>query len=203
MRTDDNGYWGPEDDNSGLSAAVAAAPDIEAKWLPHVKGRLCAFQAGGHCGVFPLELSKHFASVYTAEPEFDNWICLTRNCRAANVYPFRAAVGDAHGWCTVNKPQPHNSGAHFVSMGGSVPIIPIDSFELAACDLIALDVEGYEWYALKGAEKTLKRHRPTVIFEVKHSQRFQRGRTDIVNLLGGYEKVATVGIDEIWTPVGA
>jgi hypothetical protein len=48
-----------------------------------------------------------------------------------------------------------------------VPVSTIDSFlpELPAVKLIKLDIEGGEFHALKGAEETINRFRPVVIFE--------------------------------------
>ena len=50
---------------------------------------------------------------------------------------------------------------------GDIPTILIDDLDLAVLDFIKLDVEGYELRALRGAEATLKRCRPVVMFEDK------------------------------------
>ncbi len=41
----------------------------------------------------------------------------------------------------------------------------LDAMDLPECDLIWLDVEGYELYALMGAEQTIERFWPAVIIE--------------------------------------
>jgi len=55
------------------------------------------------------------------------------------------------------------------SNGLSERVLTVSLDELASCldpvDLIKIDVEGFEHLVLKGAQETLKRHRPTLIVE--------------------------------------
>jgi hypothetical protein len=46
-----------------------------------------------------------------------------------------------------------------------VQVMLIDDLELDACDAIQLDIEGYEYPALKGAERTIERFRPVIATE--------------------------------------
>jgi hypothetical protein len=41
----------------------------------------------------------------------------------------------------------------------------IDSLGLEACNIIQLDVEGFEQYAIAGAVKTLEKFRPVIVAE--------------------------------------
>ena len=45
------------------------------------------------------------------------------------------------------------------------PIITIDSLNLSDVDLIHLDLEGYELFALQGAIETIKRYKPLIVLE--------------------------------------
>ncbi len=62
----------------------------------------------------------------------------------------------------------------------------IDDLELAELDFIKLDVEGYEYQALKGAEQTLKRCRPMVMFEDK-------GKGDDPQLKRAHDYILSLG----------
>jgi FkbM family methyltransferase len=46
-----------------------------------------------------------------------------------------------------------------------VPAVRIDDMNLSALDLLQLDVEGAEAFALRGAEQSLKKFRPVVSVE--------------------------------------
>ena len=50
--------------------------------------------------------------------------------------------------------------------GEEIKLTTIDSLELERLDFIKLDIEGYELFALKGAEETIKRCKPLIAFEI-------------------------------------
>ncbi len=50
---------------------------------------------------------------------------------------------------------------------GDIPTIRIDDLELPDLAFFKLDIEGYEARALRGAEQTLLRFKPLVMFEDK------------------------------------
>jgi FkbM family methyltransferase len=159
-------------------------------------------QAGGNCGVYPLELSRHFSQVYTFEPDSHNFECLLINCRGVeNIQARCAALADKE--CTVAlQLNPNNCGSHHVSGSGTIPALTIDSLKLDACDLIALDVEGYEWPALQGAYRTLDLFHPTLILETKkHGERYGYKSDQMRDWVKerGYTYRDKVGRDEIWS----
>ncbi len=49
--------------------------------------------------------------------------------------------------------------------GERVPVVPIDQFELMACALLKIDVEGMEQDVLRGAHATIKRFKPILYIE--------------------------------------
>ena len=69
------------------------------------------------------------------------------------------------------------------------------------CDLIALDVEGYEFRALQGAARTVELFRPTIIWERKHGGRYSGDHLALPEWLKarGYTHRDTVERDEIWS----
>jgi FkbM family methyltransferase len=53
----------------------------------------------------------------------------------------------------------------------AVRVVPLDCFSLSP-DLIKLDVEGFEYQALKGLEKTLRLQRPALLIEINNIERW-------------------------------
>ena len=54
-----------------------------------------------------------------------------------------------------------------VTSGGDISAIPIDELKLQNVGFIKLDVEGFEFKALRGATSTIKELKPVVFMEVK------------------------------------
>ena len=88
-----------------------------------------------------------------------------------NGHAHHAALGDAPGSIVVDVPdysQPNNFGGMPLgafSQGERVPLVTIDSLELAACHFMKIDVEGMEQSVIRGATETLRRHRPVLYVE--------------------------------------
>ena len=58
-----------------------------------------------------------------------------------------------------------------------IPMITIDSLNLNGCDLIALDVEGYEQGVLQGSINTIRKYKPVIIaerFNGREQQQFMK-----------------------------
>jgi FkbM family methyltransferase len=166
--------------------------------MPFVKNFRRAIDVGGHCGLWSRPMAAMFSRVYAFEP-----IELHRACFEANIHPesidgpganvtlYPFALGN-HADTVYLHTGPSSSGDTFVKEDGehTAEMITLDDFadaEMAPLDLdfIKLDCEGYEFYALKGGEKTIKRWRPTVIVEQKpgKGRQFGLGDHDAVALL--------------------
>lgn len=79
--------------------------------------------------------------------------------------------GFFHGWpdCSVGVIDPAAGFAHLAEEQDRVPTTTIDALVARtgrAPDVITMDVEGSEWFALEGATRTLAEHRPTVFVSV-------------------------------------
>jgi FkbM family methyltransferase len=136
--------------------------------LLHVTNFDACVQAGGNCGVWPMELGKKFGTVYTFEPDHDNFVCLAHNCSyQSNIVAIQAALGQPGEAPIQLEGDRSNCGGYQVAPGGSIPVLTIDSLNLPSCGLIALDIEGYEAKALQGAQETLHRCRPVILLEMK------------------------------------
>lgn len=134
-------------DLSHLVAAVALCPQ-----------RRAAFDGGAHRGIWTRAMCDQFDRVVAVEPTE----------RADRIDPratvTRAALGAEPGQCGIAEGAQNTGQAHVVT-GYSVPLITVDSLGLTGLDLLKLDVEGYELFALRGARETLERERPVVVIE--------------------------------------
>jgi FkbM family methyltransferase len=141
--------------------------------LQHCPKRGTALQAGGNVGLLAWLLAKEFARVVTFEPVRATYECLKANCAgASNVDHHLAALGERDGKISMRGVVTNRGGFH-VDGDGNIPMTTIDKLEVANCDLIVLDVEGYEFPAILGAKKTIERCRPVIILEDKgHSRRY-------------------------------
>lgn len=164
-----------------------------------------AVQAGGNLGVFPARLAQTFHSVYTFEPDALLFPLLVKNAPAENIIRFQAALGCERGHLISTKRTTDtrtHAGVTHVSGRGRIPTMVLDDLGLPFCDLIYLDIEGYELFALKGAVETIGRCKPVVVAEINSAaHRYGLDGSAIHALLGGmgYRHVATSRSDEIFT----
>lgn len=161
------GFIWPEGDQMSKPAALVEVQHM-GDFIEHVQRRNVVVQAGGNVGVYPANLARHFREVHTFEPDPGNYACLSENIKQvkrAKIVAWNAALGDRDGTCGLKSQDHTNMGAVQVAGDGDVEMRRLDSLQLPACDLIWLDVEGYELNALMGAEKTIETHWPAVIIE--------------------------------------
>lgn len=195
-----DGFWWPENDDWCFRVIHDEVSDLDLA-INHTCGRSVAVQAGGNVGVWAAYLAKAFDRVVTVEPDAANYECLTRNV-PANVEHRRAGFGADPGAISMVNVN-GNAGAHYVGGAGDIPVITIDSLDLPACDLICLDVEGFEPDALRGAEQTIRRFRPVIMFEEKGlSERYYnqaRGTAErwVLGLGVGYKVAHKVRADVV------
>ena len=71
-----------------------------------------------------------------------------------------------------------SSGDSWVSGEGEIPLRRMDDLIDGPVDLIKLDCEGYELFALRGGERVLKENRPAVIVEQKPGRARKFGLKD-------------------------
>ena len=138
--------------------------------VPRTRRRV-AVQAGGALGMFPKFLAGRFATVYTFEPDPENFAALMRNAPERNIVKFQAALGDRRALVAISherrsrKPGTAHEGIRHVDGPGPIPTLTVDDLGLNACDLLYLDVEGHELFALRGAVATIARCAPVIVAE--------------------------------------
>lgn len=161
-------------------------------------GRGIVIDGGAHVGSWTMYLSNIFDEVYSFEPNPYNFECLRLNTEnLENVKIFNVALGKEEGEGAYN--WGGNSGAGYITEGDGVKIITIDSLDLPGLDLLKLDIEGFEPQALMGAEKTIKKYRPTVLVERNGaSDRYKTGDAEDVLKELGYRFIVKSHNDYIY-----
>lgn len=196
------GYFVPETDEHCLGAVLDEVGDLGVS-LDLCKDFRTVIQAGGNIGVYPLALSQKFKTVYTVEPDVDNYEALEANtCNARNIVSRRAAFGRVHGRAAIDRVYPDNIGAHQVKEGNEFAVIPIDSLGVVDCDFLQLDVEGSEHEALLGAIATIEAGWPVITLELKgHGERYGYTDDETITWLKfmGYKITDRVNRDVIFT----
>jgi FkbM family methyltransferase len=138
------------------------SPEFFAKLMTHVESPGIMVQAGGNCGQYVRQFSQRFKTVYTFEPDPLNFLCLTLNC-GNNVIKTQACLGNDKNFVDINRKL--DAGAIHVDGPGPVPTVRVDDMDLPSCDLIQLDIEGYEYFALLGAQRTIEKYHPVIMIE--------------------------------------
>jgi FkbM family methyltransferase len=137
-------------------------PEFFSELMTHVDSNSVMVQAGGNCGQYVRQFSQRFDTVYTFEPDPLNFLCLTLNC-GDNVIKTQACLGNDKKFVNIHKGG--DAGAIHVDGTGNIPTMRIDDMHLPACDLIQLDIEGYELFALQGAQRTIEQYHPLLMIE--------------------------------------
>jgi FkbM family methyltransferase len=202
-----DGFAWPSGDIDGRPAVFETLKDLDA-YIELCPQRRVAVQAGGNVGIWALELARQFEQVITFEPDPVNFACLEHNtAKAGNVYIYHAGLG--HYICERGLiREARNCGASRLSMaekgtGPLVSIMTIDSLELPVLDLLQLDVEGFELYALLGAEETIRRCRPLIVLEMKgHGREYGYTDAELEDYVRGlgYERCAVAHRDCVFQP---
>lgn len=135
---------------------------------------------GANIGVLSLAMALYApkGKVFSFEPGENNFSYLEANIEAngsSTVEPIRAGLWDSTGVLQLNVEEGHQGGA-FVgesvnnfTTAESIDATTVDHFVekmgLTRIDLIKLDIEGAEPWALAGAEETIRRFGPALLIE--------------------------------------
>ena len=157
------GLWWPDDVGEKWRHAFKHVKALEASIALCAQHRT-AVQAGGNIGLWPRRMADVFTQVFTFEPEPLSYECLIRNV-PERVMCTGIALGAEYGRCGIER---RSLGSHQVVLDNdSVTVAPLDWLALHDLDLLQLDIEGYEWHALFGAEETIRRCRPIIHLELR------------------------------------
>jgi FkbM family methyltransferase len=201
----ESGWWLPAQVGGSFAKWRDSAAEHVNAACRHVRKFDLAVQAGCHVGIWASLLADKFLEVRTFEPDEVNRRCAEKNLRELpNVWLHDCGLGDRQ-WTAPWYRSLSNTGKHKLAMRGKVdgmvPVITLDSLELRACDLLALDIEGYEEAALRGAEATIEAHRPVILTEdLPHAPWYGLKVDGVRRWMAehGYRQAERIDDDVIW-----
>lgn len=148
--------------------------------------------AGASNGDTPAIFSREygFKTIHAFEPENRNYSLLVKNIRKFqlhNVVPVNMGLGDKTQRARIT----NEEGQSHISTEGkqSVKITTIDQYiakNKIAVGLIKMDIEGYEYYALRGSVNTIKMYHPILLISIYHTGRDFFEIKPMIEKLGGY-----------------
>lgn len=201
-----HGIWLPDHEQHLLEFATKDGWTYQKnkldKAMEYVKARRMAIDIGAHVGLWSMHLEKMFDHVWAFEPIEDHIKCFRKNTEKAHL------IGMAVGMNTETvfiDTEPGSSGNSCVAdKGEATEMCRIDDLEFEYVDFMKLDCEGYEWFALNGAEETIKRCRPVIIVEQKKdfATKYDLHPKQAVQYLKGlgYKEKEVISGDHIMVP---
>lgn len=132
-----------------------------------------AIDVGAHVGQWTWNMGKDFDFVYAFEPVPRYVECWQANIQTSNVRLYECALGETEKIVSLTCGTPGSFGDTFIapeskhSVATDVLMQTLDSFEISQVDFIKIDCEGYEYFVLRGAEKTIRQCKPCIIVEQK------------------------------------
>lgn len=163
--------WCIPDNEAHLEAHLRETPDYSDQYDEGLRlfagsGRT-AIDVGAHIGLWSWHLSKTFLRVMAFEPCPETADCFVQNVYTPNVTLYRCALGERDGATSLVSRPGTAMKTHVSGDEGPVPLRRLDSFSFQEVDFIKIDCEGFDLHVLQGAEQTIARWHPRIIFESK------------------------------------
>jgi FkbM family methyltransferase len=143
--------------------------------LQYVKERSLAIDVGANIGLWSLQMAEEFDRVVAFEPSSLNVELFRRNAPKAEIH--EVALGDRSGTCNLTLTPTFSCMTYIKDEEGTVPMVKLDDYCLTP-DFMKIDCEGYEYFVVRGAEKTIKRAKPVIIIEQKKEAGSRYGKRE-------------------------
>ena len=166
---------------------------------PYLDNPRVIVDVGANIGYSSIFFARNFpeAVIFALEPVQDNFDCLLENIRDCDgIIPYNVAAGRSEGSLVLSLLHNAEKNLGMMSVYGNgtraetVPMFPLDELcGLATVDFIKIDVEGYEYDVLRGADGVLAKHRPIIQMEVNdeaHEYLLTIGYKDLIRWHGDY-----------------
>lgn len=143
---------------------------------------------GDTAAIFSREYA--FRTIHAFEPENHNFALLIKNINKFalhNVIAVHKGLGDKKRRTRITSEE----GQSHISADGNqtVDMITIDEYvwkNRISVGLIKMDIEGFEYYALAGSLKTIKKYHPILLISIYHTGRDFFEIKPLLERLGGY-----------------
>ena len=204
--------------HQNILAFGKAARDETLKFVTQFR---TAVDIGAHVGISVHQWAPLFEQVHAFEPMVDHFECLELNtAKFSNVTRHNCAMSNQSAMLKGAYRTMKNSGSfqlvdeEFVAVNHKkakiydIPSRRLDEFELDNVDLIKIDVEGWEFEVLKGAEQTIRRCKPVLMVEFTNGGGHENKSMHNYNVdeylefieTLNYKLVSSAGDDSIYIP---
>lgn len=153
--------------------------------FPHIRNFRHAVDVGAHVGLWSRILAHCFTRLTAFEPIELHRDLFNQNVHANSgceikLYPLALSGSEKSVRFDID---PKSSGATHVTLaqdgaGPQVDACTLDSLDLPPVDFIKVDCEGYEYFILRGGERTIRRDRPCIVVEQKPGKGSMYGLDD-------------------------
>lgn len=170
--------------------------DLIFEWLKTKEGvfNSTVLDIGANIGNHSLYFSDYFFKCISFEPNPRTFSLLELNSRLVdNVIPVNIGLSDEKGTAPLYTSF-RNIGGASLSDEWNATVDRVCDIKLDRVDdildkdekigFIKMDVEGHEWFALKGAENVIRDNKPIIIFE--YSPAVDSDENSVINLLNEY-----------------
>ncbi len=195
-----NGYL-----DSQIYALKLYEPHIVAQFVKNIKeGDIC-LDIGANIGHHTIIMSQSTGKnghVYAFEPityirqQMENSLELNG---IKNVTTIPDALSNKEGKMTLFINPENVAGSSFVNDAENeklnVDVKTLDSYNFEKVDFMKIDVEGFEYNVLRGAEQTIAKHHPKILFEFSPAYYRKNSPSDILDILLFFKKNGYVLVD--------
>lgn len=173
----------------GLEPEFALLPSI-------VPRERLALDIGANMGVYSYALASLVPKVHAFEPQAGCCAVIGAWAKASgkDVEVHNTGVGSTSGELVLHVPlhggRQVGTRASFTPIGEPhvdvhVPVVTIDSLQLGPVGFAKIDVEGFEYDVLLGAQRTLQRDRPALLVELDRNRHERATFERVTDLLAG------------------
>ena len=173
---------------------------------PYIEKAKYVVDVGANIGCHSISYGRFNpdVTIWAFEPQKKLFDILNRNVsinKLKNIKTFDFGVGHKEMNCTMSSldkvydemKNGHNKGGLGIGHGGeSIVIKTLDSIELPGLDFMKIDVEGAEGLVIKGAQNTIRKFHPTILFEHNY-QRVDPKSVDLTHIPTPFEELTKLG----------